>query len=136
MKNQVYTGTPTSRRFALCPTTIKAGAPVLLGNPSDGTVTPAFALDDYQAITGGTTFLLNGTFATSVVGSTTNSPVTGHVINPGDQLFAEGTFDTATNLTYNLLINADSSNIAFGHLDPSYVAVGSGLTDTAAEVLI
>ena len=136
MKNQVYTGTPTSRRFALCPTTIKAGDPVLLGNPSDGTTIPAFALDSYQAITGGTTFLLNGTFATSVTGSTTNSPLTGHQINPGDQVFATGTFDSVTNMTYALTINADSSNTPFGHLDPSYVAVGSGLTDTAAEVEI
>ena len=136
MKNQVFTGTPTSRRFALCPTTIKAGAPVLLGNPSNGTVTPAFALDDYQSATGGTTFLLNGTFATTVVGSTSHSPYTGHQINPGDQLFASGTFDATTNLTYNLLITADSSDSPFGHLDPSYVDVGSGLTDTAAEVQI
>ena len=31
MKNQVFTGTPTSPRFALCPSTVKAGDMVLIG---------------------------------------------------------------------------------------------------------
>lgn len=130
MKNQVFTGTPTSRRFALCPTTVKSGDPVLLG------VIPAFALDDYSSLTGGTTFLLNGTFATTVVGQTAESPQTTHKINPGDALYATGTLDSTTNVTTGLTIDANSSNTRFGNLDPNYVAVSAGATDTAANVEI
>lgn len=128
MKNQVYTGTPTSRRFALCPTTVKAGDPVLLGK------IPAVALDDYQSVTGGTTFLLNGTFALTVIGQTAESPAVHAAINPGDKLYATGTLDVTTNITTGLTIDANSSNTFFGNLDPSYVQVASGATDTVAQV--
>ena len=131
MVNQVFTGTPTSRRFALCPTTILAGQPVLIGT------IPAVALDNYQVLTGGTTFLLGGTFALTVVGQTVESPQTTHKINPGDKLYASnGTFDAVTNITYGFVIDANSANNQFGHLDPNYVSVGAGLTDTAANVII
>ncbi len=133
MKNQVFTGTPTSRRFALCPTTIKAGDPVLLGGTGGE---PAFALDDYQSGLGGTTFLLNGTFQATVVGSTSHSPYTPAAIKQGSPLYASGTYDATTNVTYDLFISATNTDSRFGNLDPSYVAVGSGLTDTAAEVQI
>lgn len=128
MKNQVYTGTPTSRRFKACPTTIVSGDPVLIGT------TPAVALDDYQAVTGGTTFLLGGSFALTVIGQTTESPSTPAAIKPGDKLYATGTLDVATNITHSLTIDANSSNTEFGTLDPTAVAVGSGATDTAAIV--
>jgi len=130
MKNQVFTGTPTSPRFALCPSTVKAGDPVLLGS------VPAFALNDYQSNTGGATFYLNGTFATTVRGSSTHSPITGAAINPGDKLYASGTLDTVTNVTTGLWISADSSDTPFGNLDPNYVSIASGATDTVGEVKI
>jgi predicted RecA/RadA family phage recombinase len=129
MKNQLFTGTPTSARFAACPITVLAGDPVLLGD------VPAVALNDYQANTGGATFYTNGTFSLEVIGSSTHSPFTGAAIKPGDKLFASGTLDSLTNVTTDLVITGDSSDPAFGVLDPSYAAgVGSGLTDTAAAV--
>lgn len=129
MKNQILLGTPTSPRFALCPTTVKAGDPVLLGN------VPAVAVDDYQSNEGGTTFYTNGTFALSVFGSTTESPVTGHTIKPGDKLYATGTLDSTTNVTTGLTIDANSNNTPFGQLDPQYqTSVASGQTDAAAWV--
>ena len=130
MKNQVFTGTPTSRRFALCPTTVKSGDAVLIGT------VPGVALDDYQSVTGGTTFLLNGTFALTVVGQTTESPQTTHKINPGDKLYATGTLDATTNITTGLVIDANSSNTFFGYLDPNYVSVAAGATDTSANVML
>ena len=130
MKNQYYTGTPTSRRQAACPATIKQGQPVLLGK------IPAVALDDYQAINGGTTFLLNGSFALTVIAVTQISPAVGAAINPGDPLFAEGTLDTATNVTYNLSISATPGDTPFGHLDPSGSGILSGATNTAAIVCL
>jgi predicted RecA/RadA family phage recombinase len=129
MVNQVYTGTPTSRRFALCPTTVKAGDAVLIGKQ------PAVALDNYQAVTGGTTFLTGGTFALTVIGQSAESPSVGAAIKPGDKLYATGTLDSTTNITTGLTIDVNSSNTYFGELDPSYSAgVGSGLTDTGANV--
>lgn len=131
MKNQVFTGTPTSRRFALCPTTVKAGDAVLLGS------IPAVALDDYQSNSGGTTFLCGGSFALTVVGATVLSPLTGHKINPGDKIYADGgTTDSTTNVTTGFTLDANSSGTLWGYLDPNYVGVGSGLTDTAAQVIV
>ena len=131
MKNQVYSGTPTSRRFALCPTTVLAGDAVLIGKE------PAVALDDYSSVTGGTTFLLNGSFTLTVVGSSTHSPYSGAAIKPGDVLYASGTLDSTTNITTGLLISVTTTDNAFGWLDPSYTGgVGSGVTDTSAIVKI
>jgi len=130
VKNQFYTGTPTSRRFAPCPTTVKAGDPVLLGK------VPAFALDDYQAVTGGTTFMLNGTFTTTVIAESSVSPVVGAQVNPGDALYARGTLDATTNVTTGLTITATSGDTPFGHLDPSDNKILSGVTNTAALVLL
>jgi predicted RecA/RadA family phage recombinase len=131
MKNQVFTGTPTSRRFALCPSSIVAGQPVLLGK------IPAVALDNYQANTGGTTFLLNGSFNLTVVGATVLSPQTSHQINPGDKVYADGgTTDGPTNVTYGFTLDAASGGAFFGNLDPSAPAVTSGTTSTTAVVEI
>ena len=130
MINQIFAGTTTSRRFASCPSTVKAGDAVLLGK------IPAVALDSYQSNTGGTTFLLNGTFALTVIGQSAESPAVNAAIKPGALLYATGTLDSTTNVTTGLTIDSNSSNTPFGQLDPSYVAVGSGATDTAAWVKI
>ena len=131
MKNQMFAGTPTSQRFCLCPNTVKAGDAVLIGSE------PAVALDDYQANEGGTTFYFNGSFFLTVVGSTSHSPYTGHQINPGDPLYASGTpvaVSGGPTVTVNLLISATNTDTPFGNLDPSYIPVGSGVTDTQAGV--
>ena len=130
MKNQVYTGTPTSRRFASCPTTVKGGDAVLIGS------TPAVALDDYSSLTGGTSFLFNGTFTLTVIAATVISPVTGSTENPGDQLYATGTLDSATNVTTGLTISKATGGTVFGHLDETGPAVTSGTTSTTANVRI
>jgi hypothetical protein len=128
MKNQVYMGTPTSPRFFACPSTVKSGDLVLIGKQ------PACALNDYQSNSGGATFYFTGTFTGTVVGSSTHSPYTPEAINPGDQLYASGTLDTPTNVTTNLLITGTTSDTPFGHLDPTGSAVGSGSTNTAANI--
>ena len=128
MKNQVYQGTPTSPRFCKCPVTVKAGDLVLVGKE------PACALNDYQANSGGATFYFTGTFAGTVEGSSSHSPITGEAINPGDKLYASGTPDLVTNVTTHLWISADPSDDFFGYLDPSGDAVGSGHTVTDAMI--
>ena len=93
MLNQVFTGTKTSRRFALCPTTVKAGDAVLVG------AEPAVALDSYSVLTGGTVFEFTGSFNITVVGQTAESPQVTAAIKPGAKLYATGTLDNTTNVT-------------------------------------
>ncbi len=129
MKNQYYTGTNVSRRFALCPTTVKAGDPVLIGT------IPGVALDDYQANTGGTAFLCNGSFLLAVIAATVVSPMTGSAVNPGDKLYVTGSLDSATNITTSLVISKATGGTVFGHLDPSSAAVPTTTTATVPVVL-
>ena len=133
MINQVYTGSPTSRRFVVLPVAgaVVAGMPLLVGTM------PCVALDSYQANELGATCLFGGTFALTVVGANDEaSPPTGAAIKVGDKVYGSGTLDATTNVTYGLTINADSSKTFFGNLDPSYVTVASGTTDTAAQVML
>jgi len=128
MLNQLFTGTPTSRRQVTLPSVIKAGDPILIGSEA------AFALDSYQANIAGATCLFNGTFETSVVGLSSISPVVNAAIKPGSKLYASGgTLDTDTNVRYGFTLSADSSGIFFGYLDPSPQGAGpvaSGQTQT------
>jgi len=123
MTNQDKTGTPTSRRFALCPSTVKAGDPVLLGT------VPAVALNDYQSIELGAVFLMNGSFFLSVLGATVISPQTGHTLKPGDKVYADGgTLDSATNVTTGFTLDANTGGTFFGTIDPSDPGVTTGTT--------
>ena len=131
MKNQVLIGTPTSPRFALCPTSVKAGDPVLLGG------IPAVALDDYQANEGGTTFYANGTFVLTVIGRSQESPAVGLAIKPGDKIYASGTLDSTTNVTTGLTLDGASGGTLFGTLDPQFqTTIASNTTNTAAWVRV
>ena len=132
MINDVYTGTPTSRRFVKMPNvSIVAGQPLIVGG------LPCVALDSYQSNEGGATCLFGGTFSLTVVGETVVSPQTGAIIKPGDKVHASGgTTDSTTNVTYGFTLTAVSADPVFGYLDPSYVNVGSAATDTAAQVLL
>jgi len=134
MQNQVLTGTPTSRRFCLCPSSIVAGQAVLIGG-----VLPAVALDSYQANEGGTTFLLGGTFNLSVYGQTVLSPPTNHALAPGAKVYADGgTTDATTGILYNFSLDGNTGGVFFGYIDPQYTTgVLTGLApDTAAQVLL
>lgn len=135
MTNQALTGTPTSRRFALCPSTIVAGQPVFLGS------IPAVALDNYQANVGGTTFLIGGSFFLTVIGQTAESPQTGHQINLGDKIYGNNlATDPTTNVTTIGALDINTAGNFFGYLDPD-ASVNAGpilstVTNTAAAVLL
>jgi hypothetical protein len=129
VKNQVILSIPGTQRQAKCPTTVKAGDPVLLGKD------PAVAINDYESIYGGTTFECTGSYALTVIGRSVESPVTGLAINPGDKIYATGTLDVTTNVTTGLTLDAASGGTFFGTLDPQYQqGVGSNVTDPAAWV--
>lgn len=125
--NQVKYGVPQNNRWNACPAAVTSGMPVLIGTLA------AVAMDAYDSSTGGATFNLDGSYALTVIGQSTLSPVSGLQVNPGDELFATGTLDTATNVTYNLTIDKTRGNTPFGNLD-QLSPILSGVTNTAAIV--
>lgn len=133
MKNQLYTGTPTSRRQVTLPAVASlenaSGVPILVGSM------PAVTLDEYETNIDGATCLFNGTFNLTVVGSSTHSPFTGEALNPGDPVYASGTLDSVTNVTHDLLLSGTDSDTLFGHIDPTGPGVGSGLTAIVGVVI-
>ena len=136
MINQQNTGTQTSRRPVLLPAyttvVIAPGTPLLIG------ALPCVALDGNEYANGAPSVvcLFGGSFDLTVIGQSAESPVSTHKINPGDKIYATGTLDTATNVTYNLTLDANSGNTLFGSLDPQSPSIAAGATDTAASVLL
>lgn len=125
--NQAKYDDPTTRRWFACPSAVTSSMPVLIGTLA------AVAMDAYDSSTGGTTFHLEGSYFLSVIGQSTQSPVSGEQVNIGDELFASGTLDTPTNVTYNLTIDKTRGNTPFGNYEgPS--AILSGATNTGAMV--
>lgn len=129
MTNQVKIGVPENNRWFPCPSGVTSGMPVLIGT------IPAVAMDAYDSSTGGTTFCLDGSYALTVIGQSQQSPLSGLQINPGDLLFASGTLDTTTNITYNLTIDKTRGNTPFGNLDQNSPIL-SNVTNTSAIVRI
>ncbi len=125
--NQIKYGVPQNRRWFKCPSAVTSGMPVLIGTLA------AVAIDAYDSSLGGTTFELSGTYGLTVIGQSQQSPLSGLQVNPGDELFASGTLDTATGVTYNLTIDKTRGNCPFGNLDQS-TAILSGVTNTYAAV--
>ena len=136
MINQQNTGTMTSRRAVTLPPSttvvIPPGTPLLIGQLA------CVTLDGNQFAVGAPSVVceFGGSFALTVIGQSAESPQTTHKINPGDKLYATGTLDVTTNVTYGLTIDANSGNTFFGWLDPQSPSIAAGATDTAASVLL
>jgi predicted RecA/RadA family phage recombinase len=135
MKNQIAQGTPTSPRFAPCPSTVNAGDLVLIGTE------PAVARDNYQANSGGAMFYFSGTFSGAVQASSSHSPITGEALGLGAKLYASGTVNTLpdgiSTVTTGLWISGDTSDTPFGYIDPQFgTAMASGTTNTAQAIRI
>lgn len=128
MTNEVYQDRPDNAEWFPCPSAVTSGMPVLIGNR------PAVALDAYDSNRGGTTFRFTGTFTLTVVGASTQSPVANVGIKVGDRIFATGTLDVTTNVTYNLTLDATRGNTLFGSLGFSGSNIAAGVTDTNALV--
>lgn len=136
MINQQNTGTPTSRRTVILPAyttvAILPGTPLLIGQ------IPCVTLDGNQYAVGAPSVvcLFGGSFDLTVIGQSVESPQTTHKINPGDKIYATGTLDVTTNVTYNLTLDANSGNTFFGFLDPQSPSIAAGATDANASVLL
>jgi predicted RecA/RadA family phage recombinase len=127
MLNEIKQDRPGNSRFFKCPSGVTSGMPVLIGTLA------AVALDAYDSTLGGTVFRLSGTFALTVFGGDSTSAGNSQAINPGDEIFATGTHDGTTNVTYNLTLDATKGNIPFGSLDQQ-TAVPAGQSVTDAQV--
>lgn len=124
--NQVYSGTPSSRRQITTPTNVTSGECLLKG------AMPCVTLDSYQANIGGMTAFFNGTFALSVTAKSSLSPSVDKAINPGDPIYADGgSTDTPTNVTSGFTLDANTGGVLIGYLDPTGPAVPTGTTATA-----
>lgn len=109
------------------PTAVTVGMPVLVGTLS-GVV---LALQPIPAGAGSFTTATIDTgddcYNLTVIAQSTQSPVSGLALKVGDELFASGTYDATTNVTYSLTIDKTRGNVPFGNaLD----ALASGLTGT------
>ena len=125
--NQAKYDVPQNRRWYSCPSAVTSGMPVLIGTMA------AVALDAYDSSTGGTTFYMDGSYFLSVIAQSTQSPVSGEQINPGDELFASGTLDSTTGITYSLTIDKTRGNCPFGNYEgPGPIL--SGVTNASAMV--
>ena len=116
-------------RWFPCPTGITSGMPVLIGT------IPAVAVDAYDSSTGGTDFWTDGSYFLTVIGQSSLSPVANLQVNPGDALYAQGTYDPVTNITYSLTIDKTNGNALFGNYDGSS-PIAAGATNTYAPVRI
>lgn len=128
MRNQVKAGLPQNNRWYPCPSQVTSGMPVLIGTQA------AVAMDDYDSSTGGTTFALDGSFALTVIGQSTQSPNSVQAIKPGAELYAGGTLDATTNITYNLTIDVTRGNCPFGNLEAPTAGISAGATVANAVV--
>jgi hypothetical protein len=136
MINQIKIGLEENCRVYTCPTSagagvITSGMPVLIGTQA------AVAMDTDQttSTTPGSpvTFWLDGSYGLTVIAQSTQSPVSGEQINPGDELFASGTLDVTTGVTYNLTIDKTRGNCPFGNYEgPGPILAGA--TNTNASV--
>lgn len=124
--NTAKQGVPNNNIWVACPSAVTSGMPVLLGTVA------AVALDAYDSSTGGTTFQTDGEYFLTIIGQSTQSPNSVQTIKTGDQLFASGTVDATTNVTYNLTIDKTRGNVSFGN----YMGLGvvAGVTDANAIV--
>lgn len=128
MRNQVKIGLPQQNRWYPCPSAVTSGMPVLIGTQA------AVAMDDYDSSTGGTTFCLDGSYNLTVIGQSQQSPNSVQAVNVGDELYANGTLDGTTNITYNLTIDKTRGNCPFGNLEAPTTGITAGATVTTAVV--
>jgi hypothetical protein len=127
MTNEVKQDRPGNARFFKCPSAVTSGMACLIGTLA------GVAMDAYDSSLGGTNFRFSGSFALSVTGQSQSSPNSVQQINPGQEIFASGTYDSTTDVTYNLTLDATRGNTPFGNLDQS-VAVAPSATAVTAVV--
>ncbi len=106
------------------PAAVTVGMPVLVGKLA-GVVLALQPIPTPLSPTSATVDTGEDCYALSVVAQTVASPQTGSAVQPGDIIYAVGTLDSTTNVTYNLTLDKASGGTQFGH---ALSAVTSGAT--------
>lgn len=112
------------------PTAVTVGMPVLVGTLS-GVVLSLQPIPTPGTPTTATIDTGDDCYFLTVIGQSTQSPNSGQQINVGDELFASGTLDATTNVTYNLTIDKTRGNVPFGN---SLTQILAGVTNTSCVV--
>lgn len=112
------------------PTAVTVGMPVLVGTLS-GVVLSLQPIPTPGTPTTATIDTGDDCYFLTVIGQSTQSPNSGQQINVGDELFASGTLDATTNVTYNLTIDKTRGNVPFGN---SLTQILAGVTNTNCVV--
>lgn len=129
MLNQVKMGQPFTDRFIPLPSACIPGMPILVGT------LPGVVKNGYDSATGGGVVEFSGSFALTVIAATVVSPITGAAVNPGDKIYATGTTDPTTNVTYNLTLSKATGGMLFGNLDQA-ASLAAGTTGTVSVELL
>lgn len=112
------------------PSAVTVGMPILIGQLA-GVVLALQPLPTPTSPTTATIDLGEDCYNLTVIAQSTQSPVSGLAIKPGDELFASGTYDATTNVTHSLTIDKTRGNTPFGN---SLDAIASGVTSTSCRV--
>jgi hypothetical protein len=129
MTNEVKQDRPGNARFFKCPSAVTSGMPCLIGTLA------GVAMDAYDSSLGGTNFRFSGSFALSVTGSSQTSPAAVVAIPVGGEIYASGTYDATTDVTYNLTLDATRGNTPFGNLDQQTAVAASAVAVIAVVKL-
>lgn len=112
------------------PSAVTVGMPVLVGMLS-GVVLALQPIPTPLSPTTATIDLGQDCYFLAVAGNSTQSPVSAEAVKPGDEIFATGTYDATTNVTYNLTLDKTLGNVPFGN---SLDAVPAGTTNANCRV--
>jgi hypothetical protein len=112
------------------PAAVTVGMPVLVGTLS-GVVLALQPIPTPLSPVTATIDLGEDCYFLTVIGQSTQSPNSIQQIKPGDQIFATGTYDATTNVTYGLTLDKTRGNVPFGNvLD----GIAAGVTSTTCRV--
>ena len=114
----------------LVPSACTVGMPVLVGTLS-GVILALQPIPTPLVPVSATIDIGEDCYNLTVIAQSQQSPTSGLAIGVGDELFASGTYDGVTNVTYNLTIDKTRGNCPFGN---ALSAVASGVTSTTCVV--
>ncbi len=112
------------------PAGVAVNDPVLVGTMA-GVILALQPIPTPDSPTSGTIDLGEDCYNLTVIAVTSVSPVVTSAVKPGDRIYATGTLDATTNITYNLTLSKASGGALFGN---ALSAITAGVTDTSCIV--
>lgn len=113
------------------PSAVTVGMPILIGTLSGVVLSLQPIAAGVGNYTTATVDLGEDCYNLTVIAQSQLSPASAAQIRPGDELFASGTYDSVTNVTYSLTIDKTRGNVPFGN---SLDGVAAGVTNASCRV--